>query len=81
MTRIGVRTVGLEKREHLLNQEIAENNDETGASPECVMTNLKPELKLLNAMGCNLTIKPRFDYSGAGLEKEENDDAKKQNLE
>lgn len=72
LTRVGVRTVGLEKREHLLNQEIAENNDETGASPECVMTNLKPELKLLNAMGCNLTIKPRFDYSGAGLGKEEN---------
>lgn len=73
LTRIGVRTVGLEKREHLLNQEIAENNDETGASPYVVMTNLEPELKLLNAMGCDLKIKPRYDYSGAGLGKEEND--------
>ena len=33
LTRIGVRTVGMEKREHLLDQEIAENNDETSAEP------------------------------------------------
>lgn len=78
LTRIGVRTVGLEKREHLLNQEIAENNDETSAEPYCVITSLAPELKLLNAMGCNLSIKPRYDYSGAGQNetKEGADDGK-----
>ena len=66
LTRIGVRTVGMEKREHLLDQEIAENNDEASASPTVVLTSLDAELKLLNAMGCKISIKKRYDYSGAG---------------
>ena len=71
LTRIGVRTVGMEKREHLLNQEIAENNDETGATPYVVRSNLEPDLKLLREMGCPLEIRARYDYSGAGVEGEE----------
>lgn len=70
LTRVGVRTVGLEKREHLLNQEIAENNDETGAAPYMVMQNLTPDLQLLRKMGCSIDIKPRYDYSGAGTNTE-----------
>lgn len=70
LTRIGVRTVGLEKREHLLNQEIAENNDETSAEPLAVTSSLKEDLELLDSMGCRIKIKPRFDYSGAGQGKE-----------
>ena len=66
LTRVGVRTVGMEKREHLLDQEIAENNDETSAEPTVVLTSLDPELKLLNSMGCDLRITMRYDYSGAG---------------
>lgn len=71
LTRVGVRNVSMEKREHLLNQEINENNDETGATPYVIMTSLKPELDLLNSMGCKISIKPRFDYSGAGVDKKE----------
>ena len=56
----------MEKREHLLDQEIAENNDETSAEPTVVLTSLEPELKLLNSMGCDLRITKRYDYSGAG---------------
>lgn len=67
LTRIGVRTVGMEKREHLLNQEIDENNDETGATPYTVMTSLEKDLKLLNSMGCRISIKPRYTYEGAGV--------------
>lgn len=74
LTRIGVRTVGMEKREHLLNQEIAENNDETGAEPYAVMTSLAADLEILKNLGVSISIKPRFDYSGAGVEKK--DDAK-----
>jgi hypothetical protein len=66
LTRVGVRTVGMEKREHLLDQEIAENNDETSAEPNVILTSLKPELELLNAMGCKLSIDLKYDYSGAG---------------
>ena len=69
LTRVGVRTVGMEKREHLLNQEIAENNDETGAAPYIVSTSLEKDLRLLNEMGCKISIKPRYDYSGAGIEE------------
>lgn len=72
LTRIGVRTVGMEKREHLLNQEISENNDETGAEPYAVMTSLKPDLEILRNLGVKLSIRPRYDYSGAGVEKKEN---------
>lgn len=68
LTRVGVRTVGLEKREHLLNQEIAENNDETSAGPYVVMDNLEKDLELLRSMGCPIDIRPRYDYSGAGQE-------------
>ena len=67
LTRVGVRTVGMEKREHLLDQEISENNDETGAEPYVVMSSLKDDLEMLNSMGCALSIKPRYDYSGAGI--------------
>lgn len=71
LTRVGVRTVGMEKREHLLNQEIMENNDETGAEPLVVSSSLEPDLKLLREMGLNgLTIRPRFDYSGAGQQEQ-----------
>ena len=76
LTRIGVRTVGLEKREHLLNQEIAENNDETGAEPYAVMSSLEEDLGILRSMGCEITIKPRYDYSGAGIGEGGNDNAK-----
>lgn len=76
LTRIGVRTVGMEKREHLLDQEINENNDETGAEPYVVMTSLEPDLKILRNLGCNITIKPRFNYSGAGLGKEDGNESK-----
>lgn len=76
LTRIGVRTVGMEKREHLLDQEINENNDETGAEPYVVMTSLEPDLKILRNLGCNITIKPRFNYSGAGLGKEGKNESK-----
>ena len=71
LTRIGVRTVGMEKREHLLNQEINENNDETGSEPYVIETCLKDDLEILNNLGCNIKIRPRFDYSGAGIEREE----------
>lgn len=85
LTRVGVRTVGMEKREHLLNQEIMENNDETGAEPLVVSSSLEPDLKLLREMGLNgLTIRPRFDYSGAGqtvAPGEEEEDGKEQNFE
>lgn len=67
LTRIGVRTVGMEKREHLLNQEINENNDETGAEPAVVMSSLAEDLALLKGMGLDIDIRPRFDYSGAGI--------------
>lgn len=75
LTRIGVRTVGMEKREHLLNQEIDENNDETGAEPYVITTSLKDDLQILRGLGLNITIKPRFDYSGAGIEKEKKEGA------
>ena len=81
LTRVGVRTVGMEKREHLLNQEIAENNDETGAAPYVVTTCLEKDLKLLNEMGCNLSIKPRYDYSGAGIEEGGNQNVSAANTE
>lgn len=67
LMRIGVRTVAMEKREHLLNQEIAENNDETSAEPLAVTSSLREDLDLLGAMGCAIEIRPRFDYSGAGI--------------
>lgn len=70
LTRIGVRTVGMEKREHLLDQEINENNDETGAEPYVIMSSLKDDLAMLARLGCTITIKPRFSYAGAGVEKE-----------
>lgn len=71
LTRVGVRTVGMEKREHLLNQEIVENNDETGSEPIVVSSSLEADIELLRQMGLEgLSIKPRFDYSGAGQEKE-----------
>ena len=70
LTRIGVRTVGFEKREHLLDQEIDENNDETGAEPYVIMSSLQDDLKLLSGMGLDIKIRPRFDYSGAGIDKE-----------
>lgn len=76
LTRIGVRTVGMEKREHLLNQEIAENNDETGAEPYSVLTSLAPDLEILQKLGVNITLKPRYDYSGAGVEKNEKEKPK-----
>lgn len=69
LTRVGVRTVSMEKREHLLNQEINENNDETGAAPYVITTSIEKDVKLLNAMGCPISIKPRYDYSGAGIEE------------
>lgn len=69
LTRIGVRTVGMEKREHLLDQEIIENNDETGAEPYVIMSSLKDDLAMLARLGCAITIKPRFSYAGAGVEK------------
>lgn len=78
LTRVGVRTVGMEKREHLLDQEISENNDETGSEPYAVMTSLEEDLKLLNAMGCNISIKSRFDYSGAGIKEGGTENADKQ---
>lgn len=70
LTRVGVRTVAMEKREHLLNQEIDENNDETSAAPYVMMTSLEGDLELLNKMGCNISITPRYDYSGAGQQME-----------
>ena len=78
LTRVGVRTVGMEKREHLLDQEISENNDETRAEPSVILTSLKPELELLSAMGCSLKIGLKYDYSGAGQgdQKEKKEDAK-----
>lgn len=76
LTRIGVRTVGMEKREHLLDQEINENNDETGAEPYVVMSSLKADLEILNNLGCKITIKPRFDYSGAGVGNDKKEAAK-----
>lgn len=76
LTRIGVRTVGMEKREHLLDQEISENNDETGAEPYAVMTSMQEDLEMLRAMGCDIEIKPRYDYSGAGVQEGGNDDDK-----
>lgn len=76
LTRIGVRTVGMEKREHLLDQEIAENNDEASASPTVVLTSLDAELKLLNAMGCRIAVKKRYDYSGAGQGAPEGEEVK-----
>ena len=76
LTRIGVRTVGMEKREHLLDQEIAENNDEASASPTVVLTSLDAELKLLNAMGCKLSVTKRYDYSGAGQGASEGEEVK-----
>lgn len=74
LTRVGVRNVAMEKREHLLNQEIDENNDETGASPYVIQTCLKDDLKLLNDMGLKISIKARYDYSGAGIQKEKEGD-------
>lgn len=71
LTRVGVRTVGLEKREHLLNQEIAENNDETGAEPYVIEKNLQPDLEILRRLGVNIEISQRYDYSGAGVTGEE----------
>lgn len=76
LTRIGVRTVGMEKREHLLDQEIAENNDEASASPTVVLTSLDAELKLLNAMGCKISVVKRYDYSGAGQGAPEGEEVK-----
>lgn len=76
LTRIGVRTVGMEKREHLLDQEIAENNDEASASPTVVLTSLDAELKLLNAMGCRISVTKRYDYSGAGQGAPEGEEVK-----
>lgn len=67
LTRVGVRNVAMEKREHLLDQEIDENNDETAAEPLVVSSTLEADLELLRKMGLEgLTIEPRFDYSGAG---------------
>lgn len=78
LTRVGVRTVGMEKREHLLNQEILENNDETGAEPLVVASSLEPDLRLLQEMGLRgLTIRPRFNYSGAGQNGEVEDNGNK----
>lgn len=76
LTRVGVRTVGLEKREHLLNQEIAENNDETGAEPYVISTSLQPEVEILRGLGCPLEIRQRYDYSGAGTGEEDKTDGK-----
>lgn len=78
LTRVGVRNVAMEKREHLLDQEIAENNDETSAEPIVISSTLEADLELLRKMGLEgLTIEPRFDYSGAGQgsrEEGDNDD-------
>lgn len=68
LTRIGVRTVGMEKREHLLDQEINENNDETGATPYVIKTCLDPGLEILRRLGLSINIEPRYDYTGAGID-------------